>query len=66
MLSVSFALILGWIAQSVKPFSFQQVPGELLPPTFQGERGSMRQQPGLFEKASRRQANELQNVHLNR
>jgi hypothetical protein len=66
MLSVSFALILGRIAQSVKPFSFQQVPGKLLPPFFQGDRGSMGQQPGLFEKASRRQANELQDVHQSR
>ena len=62
-LCVSFAEILRWIAYPVKPFVFEQVQGELLPPVLPGHRDRMGKEPDLFEKADRHLADELQYVH---
>ncbi len=59
-LCVSLSKVLRRIAYPVEPFGFECVPGELPPPLLEGNGDRMGKQPGLFEKASRCLANELQ------
>jgi hypothetical protein len=62
----SFAKILRWIADPIKPFGFECAQCELPPPLLEGNRDRMGKQPGLLKKANRRPANELQYIHPGR
>ena len=59
----SLSKVLRRIAYPVEAFGFEYVQGEPPPPLLEGNRDRMGQQPSLFEKASRRPANELQPEH---
>jgi hypothetical protein len=56
----SLSKILRWISYPVEPFRFAHVQGEPPPPLLEGRHDRMGEQPGLFEQANRRPANELQ------
>jgi hypothetical protein len=59
----SLSTVLRRVAYPVEAFGFEYVQGEPPPPLLEGNRDRLGQQPGLFEKADRRPANELQHIH---